>query len=191
MEHFISMYIDNELSLDEKILFINQVYGNKSYTDDTVSMLEQEKILAAVLNQQAPETALPSSVVSRPMHSIGLAVAACVLLVLSFLAGASFAPQNTPLPQTVSIPTTVHHRFVFLQQESVQVEIIGSFTNWQKVPLFPTGSEGYWEITMEVPYGEHRYSFIVDGTKFFPDPTVAAQEPDDLGAINSILSVES
>jgi hypothetical protein len=185
------MYIDNELSLDEKILFITHVYENKTFTDETVSMLEQEKLLAAALNQQAPETALPFSFASRPMHSLGLALAACVLLVLSFLAGVYFTPQSIPLPQTASIPATVQHRFVILQQGSVQVEITGSFTNWQKVPLNPTGSEGYWEITMDVPYGEHRYSFIVDGTKLLPDPTVAAQEPDDLGAINSILSIES
>lgn len=185
------MYIDNELSLDEKILFINHVYGNKTYTDDAVSMLEQEKILSAALNQHAPETAVDLSSASRPMHSLGLAVAACVLLVLSFLAGANFTPRSMGLPQTASIPATVQHRFVILQQESVQVEIIGSFTNWQKVPLIPSGSEGYWEITMDVPYGEHRYSFIVDGTELLPDPTVAAREPDDLGAINSILSVES
>ena len=44
---------------------------------------------------------------------------------------------------------------------------------------------------MDVPYGEHRYSFIVDGNRLLPDPTVAAQEPDDFGAINSILSLES
>ena len=191
MDHFISMYIDNELSLEEKILFITHVYENKTFTDETVSMLEQEKLLAAALNQQAPETALPFSFASRPMHSLGLALAVCVLLVLSFLAGSNFTPQSIPLPQTASIPATVQHRFVIFQQESLQVEITGSFTNWQKVPLTPTGSEGYWEITMEVPYGEHRYSFIVDGTKLLPDPTVAAQEPDDLGAINSILSIES
>jgi hypothetical protein len=186
------MYIDNELSLDEKILFINHVYGNKTFTDDTVSMLQQEKILDAALNQQqAPETALPISFTSRPIHSIGLAMAACILLILSFLAGADFTPQSIHLTETASIPATVQHRFVILQQGSVQVEITGSFTDWQKVPLTPTGSEGYWEITMDVPYGEHRYSFIVDGTRLLPDPTVAAQEPDDFGAINSILSLES
>jgi len=191
MDHSISMYIDNELSLDEKILFINHVYGNKTFTDDTVSMLQQEKILDAALNQQAPETALPLSFTSRPIHSIGLALAACILLILSFLVGVNFTPQSIHLKETASIPATVQHRFVILQQGSVQVEITGSFTDWQKVPLTPTGSEGYWEITMDVPYGEHRYSFIVDGTRLLPDPTVAAQEPDDFGAINSILSLES
>lgn len=192
MEHFISMYIDDEMSLDEKILFISHVNGNKAYTDDAVSMLEQEKKLSAALIQPAPEAALPFPKTKRSMHSLGMVLAACVLLVLSFLLGANFYSLNDPLHRSTSLlPATVHHRFVLFQQGSAQVEITGSFTKWQKLPLTPTGSEGYWEITLEVPSGEHRYSFIIDGSKLIPDPTVASKEPDDFGTINSVLSVES
>ncbi len=85
----------------------------------------------------------------------------------------------------------VLHRFVIFQQDSKKVEITGSFTNWQKIPLVPVGQGGYWEITLEVPAGEHRYSFIVDGVHPQPDPTVAIRETDDFGTMNSILNVES
>lgn len=186
------MYIDDEMSLEEKILFVRHVNGNRTYTDDAVSMLEQEKKLSAALIQPAPEAALPFPKAKRSLHSLGMALAACVLLVLSFLLGANFYPLDDPLQRSISLlPATVQHRFVLFQQGSAQVEITGSFTKWQKLPLTPTGSEGYWEITLEVPSGEHRYSFIVDGSKLIPDPTVASKEPDDFGTINSILYVES
>ncbi len=192
MEHFISMYIDDEMSLEEKILFINHINGNKDYTDDAVSMLEQEKKLHAALIQPAPEAALPLSNAKSHLRSLGLGLAASIMLVLSFLLGANFFSFNDPLLRSTSLmPATVQHRFVLFQQGSSQVEITGSFTNWQKVPLSPTGSEGYWEITLAVPSGEHRYSFIIDENKPIPDPTVVSKEPDDFGTINSVLYVES
>jgi hypothetical protein len=192
MDHFISMYIDDEMSLEEKILFINTIHGNETYRNDAVSMLEQEKKLVTTLIRPLPERALPFSKAHRSLHSMGLALAACVLLVVSFLAGVNLNSLNGSLHQdTVMISGTVQHRFVLHHQGSAQVEITGSFTEWQKVPLIPTGSEGYWEITLDVPAGEHRYSFVIDGTRLLPDPTVATKEPDDFGSVNSILFVES
>ena len=192
MEHFISMYIDNEMSLEEKILFIMHIRGNKAYTDDAVSMLEQEKTLQAAVLQPVPEAAVPLLHARKHMHSLGIGLAACILLVVSFLLGTNFSWFNDPsLRFTTLMPATVEHRFVLFQQGSSQVEIAGSFTEWQKVPLTPTGSEGYWEITLEVPSGEHRYSFIIDESKRIPDPTVASKESDDFGSINSVLYVET
>jgi hypothetical protein len=187
------MYIDNELSLEEKILFVEHVYGNRSYKDDAVSLLEQEKLLRGVLNHQAPETSLPTRGRPVSIRPFGLAIAACLLFVFSFLVGTNYNLQNESSLQNVSLLETekMLHRFVIFQQDSEKVEITGSFTNWQKIPLVPVGQEGYWEITLEVPAGEHRYSFIVDGVHPQPDPTVAIRETDDFGTMNSILNVES
>ena len=49
------------------------------------------------------------------------------------------------------------------------------------------GSSGYWEIRLELPEGEHRYSYVLEGGQTFADPTVTAQELDDFGGKNSIL----
>ena len=196
MEHFISMYIDDEMTLEEKILFINHIHENKAFTDETAAMLEQEKKLSAALIQSAPEAPLPfltpKPAPKRSLHSLGLALAAVVLVVLSFLAGVNLYSLSEPVHRYTSLtPAAVQHRFVIFQQGSAQVEITGSFTRWQKVPLTQTGSEGYWEITLDVPAGEHRYSFIINGNKLLPDPTVATREPDDFGSINSILYIGS
>lgn len=191
MDHLISMYIDNELSLEEKILFVEQIHSRRAYKDETVSLLEQEKLLSAALLHPAPEISLPDAVPSRfraaRFQSLGLAVAACLLLLFSFTAGRNFSPQVA----AVAEPAVASHRFVIYQEGISQVEITGSFTNWRRVPLVPSGSSGYWEITLDVPAGEHKYTFIVDGDKQLPDPTVVTGESDDFGAVNSILKIEA
>lgn len=191
MDHLISLYIDNELSLEEKIHFLEHAHAHRAYKDEAVSLLEQEKLLSTVLCHPAPEISLPDS---RPtgfraasVRALGWAMAACLLLLFSFMTGRHFSPQY----QTITEPAVASHRFVIQQPGTRQVEITGTFTNWQRVPLVPTGSSGYWEITLAVPSGEHRYTFIVDGDKVLPDPTVVAGETDDFGTINSILRVEA
>jgi len=59
MDYLISMYIDNELSIDDKIIFVEHVHAEQGFTDDTVAFLEQEKALRSALPEQAPEVALP------------------------------------------------------------------------------------------------------------------------------------
>ena len=191
MDHFISMYIDNELSLDEKILFLEHSSSNRAYIDEAISLIEQEKLLGNAFNHSAPEIELPTSkarIIPFSIKSTGWAIAACLLLFISFTSWQDFNPHTQTMLS--SEPATTLHRFVIHQQETEQVEITGSFTNWQRIPLVPTGTNDYWEISLKIPTGEHRYSFIVDGSRYLPDPTVATQESDDFGAANTILKIE-
>ena len=70
-------------------------------------------------------------------------------------------------------------------------EIAGTFTDWRRIPLNQIGTSGYWDITISLPGGEHRFTYILDGAKRFADPTVAARELDDFGGQNSIISIGS
>jgi 1,4-alpha-glucan branching enzyme len=83
------------------------------------------------------------------------------------------------------------HRFVIYRPDVNSAEIAGTFTDWQRIPLNRLGSSGYWDITVNLPFGEHRFTYILDGKKRFADPTVPARELDDFGGRNSIISVES
>lgn len=196
MNHFISLYIDNELSLDEKILFVEHCYGNKQYTADAVSLLQQEKLLSAAINNQAPATELHFTSPQGkqrlfPIHSLGWAMAACLLLLFSFSLKYDFLPRQQGIaPQLAISQPLASHRFVIQQHGSQKVDITGSFTKWHPVPLAPTGTEGYWEVYLDIPEGEHRYTYIIDGTTYLPDPTVPNQESDDFGSTNSILQVK-
>ncbi len=191
MDHFISMYIDDELSLDEKIKFVDYLSGNKQYTESAVSLLKQEKLLCKVLNQTAPKPALMSSLKKKiwplTVQSLGWAVAVCILIAVSF----TFLPDDTTQDHAATNKATSLYRFVIHQQGAQQVEITGSFTQWQRLPLTQSGTKGYWEISLDVHPGEHRYTFIVDGAKFLPDPTVVDHESDDFGETNSIIRIKA
>jgi hypothetical protein len=191
MDYLISMYIDNELTLDDKITFVEHVHADQAFKDDTVSFLKQEKDLRGALPEEAPEVALPflprarfPFFVARPL---GLAFAATLLILLALFFVNSRSPQTDLHPS----PAAYQHRFVIYQTGTRQVEIAGSFTNWQRIPLLPDGSTGYWEITLEIPPGEHAFSYILDGNKILADPTIPVSEKDDFGTVNSILVVEA
>jgi hypothetical protein len=191
MNYLISMYIDNELTIDDKIVFVEHVHADQGFTDDAVSFLEQEKALRSTLAQEAPEVALPFLERGRfPFWApkpLGLALAASLLILVALFLTNSRPPQNVFQPASAG----QQHRFVIYQSGISQIEIAGSFTNWQRIPLQPAGSTGYWEITLEIPPGEHAFSYILDGDKILADPTITAQEKDDFGTVNSILVVEA
>ena len=81
------------------------------------------------------------------------------------------------------------HRFVIYQPGVEQVEITGSFTDWRTLPMSKAGTSDYWEITIDVPVGEHRFSYILEGDQRLADPTILTREKDDFGGENSILEV--
>ena len=51
------------------------------------------------------------------------------------------------------------------------------------------GVSGYWEISIELTQGEHRFTYILEGGQSFADPTIPARESDDFGGENSVLHV--
>jgi len=191
MDYLISMYIDDELSLDDKIDFVEHVSEDKGFAGDAVSFLKQEKALRGALPDEVPEMSLPFLTRARfafgSPRILGLAFAASLLILVAL-----FLAHTPPPPQTVLHPVTAghEHRFVIYQSGIKKIEIAGSFTNWQRIPLQPDGSTGYWEITLEIPPGEYAFSYILDGDRILPDPTVPTREKDDFGTVNSILVVE-
>ncbi|SDO65277.1 glycogen-binding domain-containing protein [Desulforhopalus singaporensis] len=192
MDRLISMYIDDELSLDEKVTFVENVHASGAYFNDTVALLSQEKQLKAVFDCQEPKCSPPAFRRRRLPSVFSWAAAAGVFLILSFVAGMNIHNVNdTPEETAITSQPVQYHRFVIFREGVDRVDISGSFTDWQRVPLLPVGSYGYWEVQLQVPYGEHRYSFIVDGDKYIPDPTVPAKEADDFGAMNSVIDVKA
>lgn len=51
------------------------------------------------------------------------------------------------------------------QPKPATVEIAGTFTNWEKVPLLQAGSQDAWQVTLqEIPFNRtHHYMLFVDG----------------------------
>jgi hypothetical protein len=185
-EYLISLYIDNELDLDEKITFVATVHDNRAYTDEALALLQQEKRLrhsvAVPLPAAPPLLETPASRNNffsfwlKPMAGF----AAAMLLVTLYTL---LQPQPT-------VSTAQQHRFVVYLPETSQANIVGTFTGWSPVPMERVGNSGYWTLTLRVPEGEHRYSYLIGEGRQIADPTVSTREQDDFGGENSIIEVE-
>jgi hypothetical protein len=180
-DYLISSYIDDELNLDEKIEFVETVYEQAAFKDEAVDLLHQEKRVRGEVVHRLPVVVFPEKrgfffLFWRPagMFAAGLAAALLVVFLLT--------PRPAPSVLTM-------HRFVLYQPDVKQVEITGSFIGWDTVPMKPSGTSGYWEAVLEVPAGEHRLCYIIEGRKRIPDPTIPIREKDDFGGENSILAV--
>ena len=180
-DYLISSYIDDELDLDEKIEFVETVHAHARFKYEAVDLLHQEKLVRGEVVHRVPAVVLPekrrfSIPFWRPagMFAAGLAAALLVMF---------FATPRQDLPATAT------HRFVLYQPDVKQVEITGSFLGWAAVPMKRSGTSGYWEAVLEVPPGEHRLCYIIEGRRRIPDPTIPIREKDDFGGENSILAL--
>ncbi|MFV0437909.1 MAG: hypothetical protein ACK5PS_11050 [Desulfopila sp.] len=195
----ISQFIDDELALDEKIEFVDRVSDDREFSQETMAYLKQEKLLRHELTSWTPGI-LEEPTADRFSWRVvlqswwrpltGLAVAMVLALFVFTGMQGRVQPELAGVRDSSAVPEAIGYRFV-LYKPAEKVEIIGSFTNWQRVPLVPAGVGGYWEVTLPVVRGEHKYTFVVDGKELLPDPTVAAREPDDFGTVNSILLVKA
>lgn len=183
MDQMISMFIDDELGIDDKIDFVTKVHTDRVFKDESIDLLQQEKLLRSDVVDRTPQVALKERKrvfrsILRPLAMFTPAVAAAVVVLFILF---SKSPEVV-----LSIP----YRFVIYQPDVSRVEIAGSFTDWGVIPMKQSGSSGYWEVTLNLTRGEHRFSYILDGRQRFADPTISIREQDDFGGENSILLVD-
>ena len=182
MEYLISMFIDDELDIDDKIKFVKKVHGDNVFQDEVVELLGQEKLIRSEVVDRVPSITVKSKKrftffpLLRPMSLLASALAAAVIIF--FLAMPTQVATSTP------------YRFVIYRPDVRQAEITGSFTEWEKIPMKRIGSSGYFELSLYLPHGEHQFTYILEGRQRFPDPTIPTREHDDFGGENSVLSVE-
>jgi len=176
----ISLFIDDELTIDEKIGFVEEVHGSKPFKDETIALLRQERLLRTDPLERIPERELKTrrSRVLRFLRPALLAASAVAVALILFLS--PFTPQ-----QAAETP----YRFVVYRPDVSRVEITGSFTGWNAVPMKRVGESGYWENTFNLPRGEHRFAYLLNGDERLPDPTIPAREGDDFGGENTVLSI--
>ena len=184
MDYLSSMYIDNEMDLDEKKQFVENVRSDQAFYTQTLELLEQEQLLRIqpFMRDLTSEQSWQPPVwdgLKRFFRPLGFATAGFTAAVLIFL-GVFQAP----------VPALCSNRFVLYEPAAGQVELAGSFTGWQRISMDRVGSSGYWEVNLQLPAGEHRFTYILDGARRISDPTLPASEKDDYGGENSILSVE-
>lgn len=183
----ISLYLDDELSLEEKRDFAVRCSHDPAFLEETLSLLEQEKLLrsdASDILRPVPDGS-PKPALRRRLRPMSLLAAGLALAVIGLSIPLLRRAQAPPAgPAKVEIAS---HRFVLYEPRAAQVEIAGDFTGWRKLDLEPLPRSGYWVLTMELPPGSHRYTFFIDGDRKVEDPTARSSESDDFGGRNSIL----
>jgi hypothetical protein len=186
-EHLISMFIDNELDLDEKIEFVETVHADVVYKAETVDLISQEKQLRQdPVDLTPPLVPIPSVRKWRFQWLRPAAIGLSCGLAIAFI-WMIFAPHNQ---RTIDQPFK-SHRFIIYRPDVTSAQITGSFTGWQPRTMNRIGDTGYWESELEIPTGDHRFVYILDGRQRMTDPTIPIREKDDFGGENSILSITS
>lgn len=86
---------------------------------------------------------------------------------------------------------TVLVRFVLQDVAAGSVEVAGDFSDWKPIPLVPhsDGGGAVWTGVVAVPRGEHRYMFVIDGSRWVTDPHASAYWDDGFGNRNAVLSL--
>ena len=179
-DYMISMFIDDELDFDEKIELVETVHANAAVKNEIVSLLHNEKLLRSPVVTRSPVVEAPSQ--PKRNFFIWRSAAAFVSGLAAALIILFFA---LPEHKISSFP----YRFVIYEPDVNQVNIAGSFTGWKRLPMKKMGTTGYWEITLDLQEGEHRYSYILESGAQIPDPSVLTREKDDFGGENSVLDI--
>ena len=121
---------------------------------------------------------MPRQISIRPAYAVAAAVAVLALFV---------ALEN----QTTTVRTTEAPRLFVqfrLEADAMNVQLAGSFTNWEPAYQLHQMSPGVWTIAVPLPQGVHDYAFIVDGQRWVADP-YAPRINDGFGGTNSRLTL--
>jgi len=185
MNSMISLFMDNELNLEEKHIFVENIRNDTLFYQDCLLFLRQEMLIRSDVVEHVPhaDIRMPTNWISmvKSLFRPALLIPTAIVCLIVFL---TVIP-----PQTTTSPVASRNRFVIYRPDVSQVEITGSFTGWKRVPLVKIGDSGYWECRFELSSGEHRYAYIIEGNEPVADPTVLAMEMDDFGGMNSIIRV--
>lgn len=179
-ELLISEFIDNELQLSEKKVFVQEVAGDPSFSDEVIEMIDFEMQLRSEVDVETPEIDIPVKRKNRwPVLSV---IASAAMLMVAVL---------WPRPELVTVAESeLRNRFVIYAPEASSLHLTGTFTQWQKLKMHQIADTGYWEAVLPLKAGEHRYNFIVNNTDEIVDPTAAFTESDDFGGQSSVLLLE-
>lgn len=82
-------------------------------------------------------------------------------------------------------------RLMFDAPDAQRVEVAGDFNGWgsSPTPLVRDERSHRWSVTLALHDGEHRYAFVVDETRWTPDPRADRTVQGTDGRIYSLLSL--
>jgi hypothetical protein len=104
--------------------------------------------------------------------------------------------RRGPLPPSVIAGSPVAAsakpvRFQLVAPASTRVSVVGDFNDWdpQASPMVRANARGPWSVRLSLPPGRYRYTFLVDGKRWVPDPSEPPALGNDFDTPTSVITV--
>lgn len=95
------------------------------------------------------------------------------------------APTMSPLIQGNKVT------FMLYRPEASQIEVAGSFTNWERITMFRKQDDpAMWGVQYTLPPGRYTYKYVIDG-EWTVDPENYLLEKDPDGQFNSVFVISN
>ncbi|MGA1845632.1 glycogen-binding domain-containing protein [Deferribacter abyssi] len=185
-EFLISKYIDDELTLKEKEIFIKEVMRDTTFGEEVLGFIGQEYLLRDNIEPEREVNFKQKRKVSFRFVPAIMSAVASILIVFAVLNFQNSSNSIALKPNEM----VKEYRFVIYKPDAKKVEITGTFSNWQRIKMKRIDDTGYFEVSLKLKPGEYKYSFVIDDKYTTPDPTIIAREKDDFGNVNSILELK-
>lgn len=80
--------------------------------------------------------------------------------------------------------------FTLVAPRASSVHLVGDFNDWNPsaTPL-AKNSDGAWETHVRLSPGQYNYAFVIDDSRWVPDPSAPPNAADDFGSPNSVVTV--
>jgi hypothetical protein len=148
----------------------------------------EERVMAELRSRQRPS---PKLWAPAPRRAFGLSrrfALATIAIALVIFAGGLFAGMQVERLQSGLANKGTGVQFVIAYPEAQSVAVAGDFTNWNKVPL-ERGPDGVWRLWVQLPPGRYEYAFIVNGSRWLPDPRASQFVRSYGNDLNSVIYV--
>jgi hypothetical protein len=124
----------------------------------------------------------PQLIRVNPLGALALAAGVVTMMVVS--------TSTLRHPGVRPAPGSRGTEFVLVAPAASHVALVGDFNDWNAsaTPLTEVKS-GLWRVTVPLPPGRYEYTFVVDGTKWVPDPAAPKSIDDDFGKKNSVVTI--
>jgi hypothetical protein len=133
----------------------------------------------------------PIRLTLRPAYALGGGLCAAALAAVALPALEREAAPEPAASVAVAAPSAqpvVYVQFR-LQASARRVSLAGSFTGWRPTLALQQTTPGVWTALVPLRPGVHDYVFVVDGTRWIPDPDAPQQVDDSFGGTNSRISL--
>jgi len=126
---------------------------------------------------------------------LGVALIAAGLLVLVGVGLVTLA-KDTVRPRAGQSPAPTAGDLAMVRFElhapgAGRVALVGDFNDWDPAatPMRRGGSADHWSVSLPVARGRHVYGFVVDRSRWLPDPAAPLAPEDGFGSPSSVIVV--